>query len=54
MDKKFAFLYKRRTFLSDPKLLNGSVYLPEFNLGDSNLLNNLFRDAPNPNELIVK
>ena len=26
MDKKCAFLSKTRTFLSDPKLLNGSVY----------------------------
>ena len=26
MDKKFAFLSKIRTFLSDPKLLNSSVY----------------------------
>ena len=25
MDKNFAFLSKTRTFLSDPKLLNGSV-----------------------------
>jgi hypothetical protein len=27
MDKKFAFLPKTTTFLSDPKLLNGSVYV---------------------------
>ena len=27
MDKKLAFLSKKRTFLSDQKLLNGSVYM---------------------------
>ena len=27
MDKKLAFLSKTRTFLGDPKHLNGSVYI---------------------------
>ena len=32
---------------------NRYIYLLEFNSGDGNSLNNLFRGAPNPNELIV-
>ena len=35
MDKKSAFLSKTRTFLSDPKLLNGSIYTAQKNKGNT-------------------